>query len=127
MKKMVFKLVSISLLACICLLTFFGCSNKTNKNNKQDYFDFAISTATFPLMTQYSLIDYTQWHEDRQRQLNQEPGYKDGMSFFFKSSAPVFLNRENGKNALYSPLSLYFALAMLAETAKGNSRQYVDS
>ncbi len=45
-------------------------------------------------------------------------------SFLFQS-ASEFLTNTTEENAVYSPLNVYFALSMLAETAEGNSRQQI--
>ncbi|MBO6062294.1 MAG: hypothetical protein J6P98_09330, partial [Clostridia bacterium] len=45
---------------------------------------------------------------------------------FYKRSAAEFLKTEEpGKNALYSPLNVYMALAMMAETASGSTRAQI--
>ena len=42
---------------------------------------------------------------------------------FFESTLNAFLNNSNGENAIYSPLSLYFALGICAEISDGNTRK----
>ncbi len=44
---------------------------------------------------------------------------------FFGDSMSVFLSRNEGENAAFSPANLYMALAMTAETAGGESRQQI--
>ncbi len=44
---------------------------------------------------------------------------------FLSSTIPQFLAGQTEENRVYSPLSLYMALAMLAELTDGNSRQQV--
>lgn len=49
-----------------------------------------------------------------------------GLADFYKrTTAEFLLAGENGKNAAYSPLNVYMALAMMAETAGGQTRQQV--
>ena len=47
------------------------------------------------------------------------------LNAFAAKSVPQVLAGQEGKNAVYSPLSLWSALAMLAQCANGNSRQQV--
>lgn len=44
---------------------------------------------------------------------------------FFPASAQAFLSETQGTNRVYSPLSVFLALAMLAETAGGETRQEI--
>ncbi len=47
------------------------------------------------------------------------------LNAFAAKSVPLVLAGQEGKNAVYSPLSLWSALAMLAQCANGDSRQQV--
>ena len=66
---------------------------------------------------------YQNWCDDQQRQYNQPEGYADSLTSFFSSSIAQFLQGEG--NTTYSPLNVYMAMAMLAETTGGNSRQQI--
>ncbi len=44
---------------------------------------------------------------------------------FVKNTAAEFLKDNDGENVLYSPINVYFALSMLAETAAGESREQI--
>lgn len=88
----------------------------------------------YPKMVQYpKKEDYTTWEdysaaEDAYRaaqkaQYNQPDGYADSLKTFFSSSIAQFLQGEG--NTAYSPLNVYMAMAMLAETTGGNSRQQI--
>lgn len=68
---------------------------------------------------QYQL-DYDAWQRDQKRQYNQPKGYADSLTNFFQASIEQFLQGEG--NSTYSPVNVYLAMAMLAETAHGNSR-----
>ncbi len=46
-------------------------------------------------------------------------------SSFIRNSTPVFLSEKSGENAVYSPINVYFALSMLAETTGGESRSQI--
>ena len=50
---------------------------------------------------------------------------EDGLAYFYRVSAPYLLNREDGQNAIYSPINVYLALGMLAEITDGDSRQQI--
>ena len=63
---------------------------------------------------------YFRWEQQRRQYYNQHRGYADNLDRFFKQSIPQFLNGE--ENSTYSPLNVYLALAMLAETTAGESR-----
>ena len=66
---------------------------------------------------------YQNWCDDQKRQYNQPEGYADSLANFFSSSMAQFL--QGGGNTAYSPLNVYMAMAMLAETTGGNSRQQI--
>ena len=68
---------------------------------------------------QYQL-DYAAWQRGQKRQYNQPKGYADSLTNFFQASIAQFLQGEG--NSTYSPVNVYLAMAMLAETAHGNSR-----
>lgn len=88
----------------------------------------------YPKMVLYpKKEDYTTWEdysaaEDAYRaaqkaQYDQPDGYADSLTNFFSSSIAQFLQGEG--NTAYSPLNVYMAMAMLAETTGGNSRQQI--
>ncbi len=66
---------------------------------------------------------YTAWRESQEQQYNQPAGYADGLRNFFHTSIAQFLQGED--NPTYSPVNVYLAMAMLAETTDGNSRQQI--
>lgn len=51
---------------------------------------------------------------------NQPKNYADSLTNFFQTSMAQYLQGEG--NSAYSPVNVYLAMAMLAETAHGNSR-----
>jgi len=67
--------------------------------------------------------DYSAWRENQQQQYNQPYGYADSLTNFFHASIAEFLQGDG--NPIYSPINVYLAMAMLAETANGNSRQQI--
>ena len=93
----------------------------------------ALAQAVYPSMTHYPISnswdDATQqqeraWQADRTKQAAYF-GAGQGLESFFSSTVSTFLSDGDGENLVYSPLNLYMALAMLAETADGNSRAQI--
>lgn len=70
------------------------------------------------LVNQVAAAEYPQ-----SAQHDQPEGYADGLTSFFTRSAAEFLSGE--ENQVYSPLNVYMALAMLAETTNGSSRRQI--
>lgn len=68
---------------------------------------------------------YDAWWEDRRAQRMQANGHTDGMTDYYAATMAEFLSGKAGENRVYSPLNVYMALAMLAETAEGNSRRQI--
>lgn len=67
---------------------------------------------------------YKPW--DLQKKERREAAEKlDGLSDFYRSSIGTFLADSGSENRVYSPISLYMALAMLAETTDGESRAQI--
>lgn len=66
---------------------------------------------------------YEAWKRSQKQQYDQPEGYADGLTDFFHTSIAQFL--QDGNNPTYSPVNVYLAMAMLAETAGGNSRQQI--
>ncbi|MBQ6019624.1 MAG: hypothetical protein IJL26_05520 [Clostridia bacterium] len=68
---------------------------------------------------------YNKWRDATQRLRNQPKGYQNGFDAFFTATAETFLRGEGTENRVYSPLSLYMALALSAEVTDGNSRRQI--
>ena len=66
---------------------------------------------------------YKEWQKSQREQYDQPHGYADSLTDFFYASMAQFL-QGNG-NPTYSPLNVYMAMALLAETTGGNSRQQI--
>ena len=66
---------------------------------------------------------YQLWYQDQKAQYDQPRGYADSLTDFWADTMAQFL--AGNENKAYSPLNVYMALAMLAETAGGNSRQQI--
>lgn len=65
------------------------------------------------------------WAEKRRTHLlaSYEVQYK--MANFYRSAMTALIGEKDGKNKVCSPLNVYFALSMLAETADGNTRAQI--
>ena len=66
---------------------------------------------------------YQAWQKGQYQQYDQPAGYADSLTDFFYASMQQFLQGEG--NQVYSPVNVYMALAMLAETSGGESRQQI--
>ncbi len=70
------------------------------------------------------------YHEARWELMSQLRTYGasralSGVYTFIANSMPEFLGNANGENRVYSPLNIYMALGMLAETAAGETRDQI--
>ncbi len=83
---------------------------------------FTIKEAEYPEMAEFGTES---WYESRKLQLNQYEGYNQGLDSFYKNTTIQILGGRDGENRIYSPLSLYIALGMLAETTDDNSRKQI--
>ena len=93
-----------------------------------------VAAPVYPQMVQCPIeSDYTDYHaycdalvawEASKNSLHNAPeGYADSLTDFFLESTRHFLDPSS--NSAYSPVNVYMALAMLAETTGGNSRQQI--
>lgn len=80
--------------------------------NYDDYADYKDYSAALDL-----------WNISRHTQYDQPVGYADNLNEFWQRSIAQFLSGEG--NRAYSPANVYMAMAMLAETTGGNSRQQI--
>lgn len=98
---------------------------------------YAISEAEYPEMMQRPNIDDYQndwdtyskledaWYKELKEIKDRYYGYGKGLDSFFKGSAKEFLSNSKGVNKVYSPLNIYMALCMVAETTEENSREQI--
>ncbi len=114
------RIAAITALLAVCLSAFFGCAGSGA---------YALTKVKYPKMSKYpsglslnSESAYDKWNEDRQTQTNQYEGYDQGLGEYYIKTARQLLGSADNENAIYSPLNIYVALAMLAETTDGNSR-----
>ena len=91
-----------------------------------------IAAPEYPTMAPYPEVpeaypdtpEIIAWKASLTQQYSQAKGYANNLKGFFKAAIPQFLSNPEG-NAVCSPVNIYMALAMLAETAGGDSRQAV--
>ena len=88
----------------------------------------AVAVAEYPEMASCPKTDfspaYDAWWEDVRAQRRPE-GHADGLEGFFTATIQEFLSEADGENRVYSPVSVYLALCMLAELTDGNSRAQI--
>lgn len=90
---------------------------------------FALAEPHYPEMVQrpaeYEQEAHDAWYESLRAQRSQIGEHGEGMTDYYAATMKQFLAGEAGENRVYSPLNLYLALAMLAETTEGDSRQQI--
>ncbi|MBR2310350.1 MAG: hypothetical protein IKA47_07440 [Oscillospiraceae bacterium] len=69
--------------------------------------------------------NYNAWWEDQKAIHTQPEGYADSLADFWLALNQTLLTNTNKKNITCSPVNIYMALAMLAETTGGESRQQI--
>ncbi len=92
----------------------------------------ALATANYPKMAAYPdemqegfENSYEAWSQQRRERQKAGTQLTDGVFAFYKDSANEFLSDAGSENCIYSPVNVYMALAMLAETAGGDSRSQI--
>ncbi|MBR0139477.1 MAG: hypothetical protein IJM17_04215 [Firmicutes bacterium] len=65
------------------------------------------------------------WQADADERAKLSAGAAKGLESFTEQTMKVFLRSKNGENVLYSPVNVYMALSMLAETTDGDTRQQI--
>lgn len=82
------------------------------------------ASPTYPEMPKFDGYDWKLYFDGHRQQYNQPENYAAGTEDFFRSSTQRFL-LSGSSNPVCSPLNIYIALAMLAETTDGESRQQI--
>lgn len=134
MKRRVLALLLVS----ICIVNAVACAAPAEDNSSNGAENTAetatqLFKAVYPEMVQYPVKDeFTYSHEDyeawMQSRLARQPEnteYQNGIREFYEITMQEFLKDTQEKNKVYSPLNVYMALAMLAETTDGESRQQI--
>jgi len=96
----------------------------------ESYLKYVLLDAEYPEMAKYQgdgkygTPEYEAWRKDFEMRLEYS-GAGEDLDEFFAATITEFLSGHGENNAVYSPLNVYFALAMLAEITDGNSRQQI--
>ena len=107
-------------------------ADDVSKNEYYYSLDYCLGKAVYPeRVTNYSLnadlndtVAYDRWWEDRNSFRADYDSNTPDLSKFITYSTKAFLGDTEG-NAIYSPVNVYMALAMLAETSAGDSRDQI--
>lgn len=117
----------LSMLVAVLILLSASCSYFTVPDSELEASELA--SAKYPEMEHYPDADkmtqdaYANWSDSRAEFLAHSGDVSDRyIDFVVETSRSIV---EEGENIVYSPMSLYMALSMLAETTGGNSRQEV--
>ncbi len=96
--------------------------------------EFLLASPQYPTLRPFPTdqSDYDLWAQyhnawsDARRNLHTAPAdYANNLTAFWTQSISQYLSDSAQKNAAYSPISLYMALSMLAQTTDGASRQEI--
>ena len=88
-----------------------------------EYPDRAPYPKSTPLTGMPDEAAYAAWREENQARQELASGVdNESMAGYYAATMAEFLGDNGGENAVYSPLNLYLALAMLAECTDGDSR-----
>ena len=117
-------------------VTLTPAPTQTGENNmeKAENSDaMRLAKPDYPEMAKYPETDgftvdetaYKAWRTSFQERRPENTEYQNGIREFYEATMQEFLKDTEGKNKVYSPLNVYMALAMLAETTDGESRQQI--
>lgn len=89
-----------------------------------------VAAPEYPEMAAYPQSEnddtgFTAWWKSQQAQYDQPEGYANSLSTYFNQIVPALLTGTGNANAVCSPLNVYMALAMLAETTGSSSRAQI--
>lgn len=111
LSNIILKLVLSALVFAILIVNLSGCSYKPNLAIAPEY---------------PSKIKFDDFEENRARMEDIEKDFLNNVrEFTYKSSSLILKESDNSSNALFSPISLYMALSMVAETAHGDTRSQI--
>ena len=90
---------------------------------------YLLAQPQYPQVSDYPVTytdsSYDAWRNDQAALHNQPEGYADNLQAYFAGVIPTLMGGREGENVTCSPVSLYMALAMLAETTGGESRAQI--
>ena len=132
MKRTIFKrlsaVVAVMLVLSVLLTTLVACTPSNAASN------LAIAKPVYPETVKSpgdnaTSEEFDAWQTYNEARIEAGKGNPKAMKAFYKKTLAQVLGAgsaskaESDKNALYSPINVYLALAMLTETTDGNSRQ----
>ena len=87
---------------------------------------FAMATPSYPALASpdFGTDEYWEMRETEKQKRERLEQNVDGMSAFYAGTMTALL-RDGTENRVFSPLNLYLALSVLAETTAGDSRQQI--
>ncbi len=89
---------------------------------------YALAEAEYPNIPKYADYDdkdaYNAWRDAQKRQAEYF-GKAEGLESFISATVSEFLGNAGDENLVYSPLNVYLALAILAETTDGETRKQI--
>jgi len=105
-------------------------TNSNKENPSVSHLSYALAQPQYPQMAARPADEdygdaYDAWWDDVRAQRVMAEEHSDGMTDYYAKTMEQFLSGEAGENRVYSPLNVYLALAMLAETAEGDSRRQI--
>ena len=96
---------------------------------------YAVETPEFPEMAKYPDDEamysggentWEAWSEQQQARRHAADSYQGKLDGYLKTALPALLTpQKNSDNAVCSPINVWFALAMAAETANGDTRKEI--
>ena len=136
MKKVIYKSISMILAGILCVSILAGCSDAQSDGSKgaeKELSEGSVmkNAAILPSVTfegdPYEFMtgeDYSKWWNEHRELIMQSADLKEYTEDFYTKAMEAFLTSEE-KNLVCSPLNLYMALAILAETSEGETRSQV--
>lgn len=95
----------------------------------------ALSLCGYPVQEKFDILsgdydpdEYDRYYEWKRETRERYEGYKEDIgdiSHFVNAGVEEFLGCADGENLVFSPLNVYMALGLLAETCEGDSRQQI--
>lgn len=115
--------------------------NTQNQQKKPVLGSFSVAKASYPAMVKYPIetdfanengeLDwkafsdaYDKWNADAERR-QANVAQADKYSHFFTTTIKTFFADTKGENLVYSPVNVYMALSMLAESTDGQTRKQI--
>lgn len=86
--------------------------------------------AEYPATVQYvyggeDYDAYSKWVRDEADRVGKYSAHREALNGFYSQTITEALSDSNGENVVFSPLNIYMALSLIAETTDGNSRKQI--